>query len=394
MPSSVFRSYSVFYFCLFLFLSYQVAYFPLHCESLGFERWQIAAATTATTLAVIAGPPLVLQAAYLFFPAKLLFSITLFSSVLVFIPALFLSEFRSVLIVWFFCVLLNKGAHALVDAQAIRESAQGSMSFENARIWGSIGFVVGGALLGFAVDLFGVGSLVWGGLGFVIVAALASRVVVSGLRSVPEKAGSGVVDFGSISGPFLWLLLCNLFVWASHQVFYVYFSIHIRELGLSGNFLSLCWAVAVITEVVFFTQFKKVERLVSLEGILKISIFLALIRWLVLFSTTDPAWILVSQALHAFSFGGCYLCSMKLVHSLLPEALKDRGQGLLVAAGAGLGSLVGRLALMALSSSFSIQQLFLLSSILALVALPLAWKIFSSKTEGIEMGKNLRVEGA
>lgn len=361
--------FAIFYFCLFLFLCFQVAYFPLHLSALGFDRWEIAAASTATTLAVISGPPVVLQVAHSMPRLKLLLHAALWVSVALFIPILFLADFNIIVLLWFFCILLNKGAHALVDAQALRDSAQGKISFERVRIWGSIGFVVSSVFLGILLDSFGEQGLIWGALMLVLTPALAARGISFSPRRTDEPKE---VKSQRLPRSFLWLLLVNILIWSSHQVFYVYFSLHMKDLGFSGRFMSICWVLAVVSEVVFFTQFQRLEQRYSLIGILQFSIAATVLRWLLLCLSTATSIILAAQLLHALSFGGVYLSSMKLVHGLLPESFKDRGQGYLVAAGAGLGSLLGRLLLTLLAEHVSIQHLFALSCILALLAFPAA----------------------
>lgn len=153
--------------------------------------------------------------------------------------------------------------------------------------------------------------------------------------------------------------------------------------------ISVAWTIGVIAEIAFFAYFRRVEKKVSLEEILTVSLILTVVRWVILASVTNTTVILISQALHAFTFGGVYVASMRLVPKLLPSEQHDRGQGYLVTFGSGLGSLVGRLSAgwgaMFLASYLGVQQLFVFSALLALLAVVAAYSL-STRTSVLKLG--------
>jgi MFS transporter, PPP family, 3-phenylpropionic acid transporter len=159
----------------------------------------------------------------------------------------------------------------------------------------------------------------------------------------PEKPRTGALQILQQPG-FLLLLGAVALTWASHGPLYVYLSLYLKGLGWSGQMISLAWNVGVFAEILVFSFFYRLEGRFALMTIFRVSIFLALVRWLILANFTNPLCILASQALHAFSFGAFYLASIKLAFRTLPDDMRDRGQGFLTGLGSGLGSFLGRMA--------------------------------------------------
>ena len=101
-----------------------------------------------------------------------------------------------------------------------------------------------------------------------------------------------------------------------------------------------------------------------------------MLRWLILALRHDTNLILLSQSLHAFTFGGLFLASMKLMHDIMPEHLRDRGQAYIQAVGLGLGCLAGQwyfgFQAEQLNSYQEIPQLYLQSAAFTFIALLLS----------------------
>lgn len=378
---SAHRSYSVYYFAAVSFHAFILGFFPIHCRELAFGPFQIAMLSAIGTLATIFAGPMALSLAHHRMGAR---GVVLLLSALAlgaFLPLFAITSFVPVMLSWFAVQLLRRGADSVVDAQAVRDSAHGSIRFEHVRVWGSVGFIGFLAASGELLDAFGSQSIVITGavllLGALVVQPLVAPLLASAPARLSIRPGVSPADLRAIfRGPVGRLLVANALVWGSHSALYVYLSLYLEALGSSGRFISLVWNVGVCAEIFFLFLFPTIASRLSLVAIFRVSLASATLRWLLLSFTNDPYVILGTQLLHAFSFGGCYLASTKLVFALLPEDLKDRGQGYLLAAGPGIGSLGGRLLVGWLAGSLAsyaqINQLFLVSSLLAALALLVA----------------------
>jgi PPP family 3-phenylpropionic acid transporter len=220
------------------------------------------------------------------------------------------------------------------------------MSFERIRVFGSFGFIVTTFLLGFFAKSLGLQLVPVAGIIVLGSAVLASKAIAEVLRDRPLKTSSGGPDSEGAKGYVIsYALICasSFVLWSSHAVSGLYFSLYLERLGWSDFEISWAWAVPVAAEVLMFYGFHWLEKAMSLELIMMISMSLGALRWFLLANFQDPAVILLAQTGHAFSFAPLYTCTVRLAHRVLPDQLRDRGQGFLVAAGIGAGNLFGNL---------------------------------------------------
>ncbi len=367
--------YSLYYLISVSLYAFLLAFFPIHCESIGFEPFEIALLTIAATLAPMVGAPLTLHFAHTHAAPARLILMLIVCAILSYLPLLSLMSFWPCMFFWFVCLACKRGADSLIDAQAIRDSAVGKILFERVRLWGSIGFLISSIGMGLFVRRFGIASVLYFGLLVLVSILLIASLVRPSLstQSGAQSSGGTATPFFSKavkSSPFVFLLLTMLFNSASHAAYYTYFSLYLSHLNWGPIEIAACWNIGVLAEIIIFIVFQRICRHMSLERILQISMILTALRWAILFISDYTPVILCSQLLHGFSYGTCYLASMKLVHEILPDSVRDRGLGWLTAVGLGLGSILGRLLFGHLAQSSAdyteIPQLFLISSLIAL----------------------------
>ncbi len=385
-PRLRFQSY---YFFAYSFLAFFLAFLPLHWEEIGFDRQQLALLSMASTLATLFAGPAFLHIAHRYLGARMLVVSLFLISVGCFAPQLFLHGFLVILVSWFLCSVSSKGVHSIVDARAVRIAAEGEFNFERVRIWGSIGFIVATFALGFSLDLFGISSLVIFGSIILLAMGIGTYLCLGKLDSSPahllvkEPVGEKTPKRQFLPSVVA-LLLVNAIIWGSHTPYYVYISVHLSHLGWSGAAISSAWSLGVISEIVLFRYFYLLERRFSLVSILRQAIVATAVRWLIIANFTSITWILLAQVLHLYSFGACYLASVKLIYKLLPDEYRDRGQGFLAAVGSGLGSTFGRILASMVAVSWTIPQMFVASAIASLLAFPLTFLISRENQQACE----------
>ncbi len=379
-------AYSAYYFISCSYYAYVLGFFPLYCKQLGFTPWQIAAISGAGTVANIIAGPWSLQLSHSRWSARKVLSVFSALALTLYVPLFWVVTFPLFISLIFFSQVAKRGAEAVIDAQAVRLAAAKRIRFEHARLWGSIGFIVALAAFGEVVDYAGTAIVLPCGLGALTLAYLMTFVMRRFVARVPGKDRGISADGEAVEWdkrPQFWALLVSASLcWASHAAMYVYLSLYLEALGWSGTAISAAWNIGVVAEVLLMLAFPWLERRYALERIYQFSLAATVVRWAILYTATSPWLLMASQVLHAFSFGGCYVGSVKLVYQLLPESKKDRGQGYLSAAGAGVGSLAGRIlagfGASRLVSYAEVNQLFLGAAILA--ALGLAVSLALKKT--------------
>jgi MFS transporter, PPP family, 3-phenylpropionic acid transporter len=375
----VFVTYSAYYFFGVSLFAWTLGFLPLHLKGLGFSPFQVALTVAMGTLAVIISSASTLQIAHHWFAPKHYLLVCSAAALGLFSFFFGIRSFALLIPCWFLCSYFKRGGDALVDAQALRDSAQGAIRFEQVRLWGSVGFVLCNFAIGGIFDVFGSSALLPCGVAIFALTMIAALPVSSLLAPLPGKVNHSQQPNCSNTNPIhynrnlFFIILTTALVYGSHSPYYSYFSIYLKALGWDGTSISLAWNIGVIAEILVFALLSRIESRLSLKSIFKIGILGTVLRWLILASTHDPVVLLCSQTLHGLSYGACYVASLKLVNATLPDHLKDRGQGLLIGLGQGLGSLVGCLIAGKLAgllgSYLEVNKLFVGAALAAVAAL-------------------------
>jgi len=217
-----------------------------------------------------------------------------------------------------------------------------SASYSRIRLWGSVGFVLASAGVGWLLDRTGSLALPWIVLVF-IAAVVMMSFVVSEPPLRPVAAPSG--DQSSAPLPIrsmICLLLASAAMQASHGPYYVFFSIYLAGLGYTGSEIGSLWALGVVAEVALFAVMPAVLARVSPAAIFSACFALTVLRWLALalLPASLPVLIMV-QILHAVSFGAHHASAIALLNRLFARGLQGRGQALYSSLSFGAGGALG-----------------------------------------------------
>jgi PPP family 3-phenylpropionic acid transporter len=217
--------------------------------------------------------------------------------------------------------------------------------YAQVRLWGSVGFIVLVALLGWWIG--------WAGTEVVpgTVLALFGAVWLMTLwvpdcgHSQQGQPGPGVRRLLRRPEIAFFLLSCFLMQF-SHGVYYAFYSIHLEAVGYHSALVGTLWAFGVVVEVAVFVRMPWLLERFGARRIVLVSLALAALRWnLIGFLPGMLAVQLFAQALHAASFGAFHAAAIHLVHHYFPGAIQGRGQALYnslsFGAGGGAGSLLG-----------------------------------------------------
>jgi PPP family 3-phenylpropionic acid transporter len=181
-------------------------------------------------------------------------------------------------------------------------------------------------------------------------------------HDTPHHEESGVdTDKFSIMRywPF-WLSL--LLMQVSFGGFYNFFTIYETAHGISLEVTSYLWSFGVICEIVIF-YFQAPILKHNLLAIIKFSIFMTAIRWLLLYLFPENLTItFISQSMHAFSFGLYHSAVIIYLYSLYHN--KKLAQQFMLGVAYGLGGFLGAL----IAGWMYGENLFLYCSIIALMA--------------------------
>ncbi len=262
--------------------------------------------------------------------------------------------------------------YEVLTMQAIANSLE---DYSRIRLWGSVGFVITVALLGWLFEYISVQWLP------VIMLVLMLGVVINSWRLTRISTGQAPTGDGAGSSiwklagrwPVMAFLLVNLLLQVSHGPLYTFFSIYLEENGYSSASVGLLWALGVIAEVILFWRMRWLLRWLSLRHWLLASLAMTALRWLLIAAFPQQVWVLLlAQVSHAFTFAMLHAVCIRYVPVLF-AGNQGKGQALYSSAGFGLGGALGAW----LSGYFwhlGGEQVFIGAAAVAILALIVAWQ--------------------
>ena len=169
------------------------------------------------------------------------------------------------------------------------------------------------------------------------------------------------------------LIGCSLMV-SAHGVLYNFYSIYLKEHGYSGGTIGWLWAVGVICEILIFMLMPKILRRYSLKVILLMSLFLGVIRFILIGASPEHFYLLlIAQMFHAATFGSFHAASIEVIAYYFKGRNQARGQAIYNSVAYGIGGTVG-----GLGGGYLIQYLggqigFMVAAISPLVGFLVIW---------------------
>lgn len=252
------------------------------------------------------------------------------------------------------------------------------------RIWGSIGFIVTVVGVGALLDRLGPG---W--LPAMVVPLLAVTAVVCFSVGTPGRAANaeGAAVLKSDELPVKSIaafLVASLLMAMSHGPFYVFFSIHLANLGYSGALTGQLWALGVVAEIGAFYVMAQLVHRFGLRRLFLLCFFLGAVRWVLVAEFAHQLMVLAfSQVLHAATFGIFHASAVQLVHRYFPEPYRGRGQGLYSGLGFGLGGGLGSLGSGLLWHHAGAYTTWVSAALVSALGLVVAW-VWVRPTEATE----------
>jgi PPP family 3-phenylpropionic acid transporter len=234
----------------------------------------------------------------------------------------------------------------------------GKDRYGKSRLYGSIGFMVIALILGeFLKDEF---TLINYYLFTVIMIAIFGIYMINYETKKDQDTKEDTEKFSLLKYWPFWLSIFLMQV--GFGGFYNFFTIYETSHGISLEMTSILWSFGVLCEVVMLYYQGPILKL-NLLSVIKFSIFITVIRWLLLFLFPDSLEItFLAQSIHAFSFGLYHSSVIIFLYSLYEN--KKLAQQFMLGFAYGLGGFLGAL----IAGLVYGEYLFLFSSLFALLS--------------------------
>ena len=370
----LYQRLSTFYFFFFAALGVFVPYWPLYLKSLNFSAIEIGELMAIVMGSKILAPYLLgwlsdhLQKRLIIIQVSLLFTVAAFAAVL---------TYQSY---WWFVVVMTvfgffwNASLPLFEALTLDHLAGNTSRYSHIRLWGSIGFIISVAALPLITDENGIVLLPLLMLSLLIANGISSLLVNDKVESVLQVESADIFEVLKKPIVIALLLACALQS-LSHGAYYTFFSIYLEDHGYSRSMTGLMWALGVLAEVILFIVVYRLFHRFSTYRLFAFALLVTSLRWVILALMIDSfAFLVLSQLLHAASFGLFHATAISLTHQLFPGRLHARGQALYAGISFGLGGAVGNLLSGYTWDSMGSTWTFLASALIALLGAIIAAK--------------------
>lgn len=372
----------LYYFAFFANVGIIIPYLPLYFQSLGMTPIQIGVLTSITPL----GRPFFAGAWTV--PAErtnrrhAALVLASWLSAGAYALYLFPSSFTGLVLVTIAVGATQAPVHAFAEATVLDASRTRRVDYGRIRVWGSVGFVVSSAILGWVLDAVPVRSMLYAIVGCAVLVAAACLILPRPLTHAKHGRSSlrgflrrpGVVAFYSAA----------MLMQASHGAYYTFYTIHMSQQGHLSRTIGMLWGLGVVSEMVIMVYFSRFSRLLKPSRLLELCFLLAAVRWGA-YSLSASLWVAIpAQVLHAFSFGAFHMAAVTATQRIFPDDIRASGQAVYSGTTFGLGTVAGAVTAGALYDVIGPFGLFGVSALIALAGAALIARA-TGRIEGFDV---------
>lgn len=254
----------------------------------------------------------------------------------------FVDGFWGILAVSIVSSLLFPPIMALGESLTMTGVGRFGLDYGRIRLWGSLSFILAATASGHVLVEAPPSVILWLVLATVAATALACAVLPD-LRTEAAPVAAGLPLFRVLADRRLVLMLAAAgLIQGSHAVYYAFGTLHWQAAGHGDDVIGLLWAEGVVCEIVLFAFGAAILRRIRAPWLIAAAGALAVLRWLVLGSTTALPAVVAVQALHAFSYGAAHLGAIHVIARTVAPGLSATAQSLYAALvmGLALGSML------------------------------------------------------
>mgnify|MGYP003648624111 CR=1 FL=1 len=217
-----------------------------------------------------------------------------------------------------------------------------STRYGRIRLWGSIGYIVLTIFTGMMIDVFSTEAPVIITLAVLSLLFFVLLFLLEPQNNLVRQQSQQSIWYKLKTPVFVSFLLSALLLQLSFGPYYGFFALYARDLGYSGQATGWLIAVGVMVEVGIFVIAGSVIKRCGVKWILITCMSLTAIRWALLAAFAHNVYLLViSQMLHAFSFGMTHAASIHFIHQYFGKIFQSRGQAIYISVAFGIGGAMG-----------------------------------------------------
>lgn len=303
---------------LFALVGIQLPFFPLWLTAKGLDARQIGIVLAVPMVVRVFAIPVAASLAERRGALRATIAATLLAATLGYVAVGLAEGFLAITVLVAFAAGAASPANPLAETYALRGLTQRGYVYGPVRLWGSVAFIVGTFVAGYAVDILPARDLIW-----LIVAAYAlSAIAAATLEPVDiaPKAQSPGRSRRLFSDPvFLSVVAAAALIQGSHAVNYGFAALDWSKAGLDGAVIAALFALGVAAEIVLFAVQGKLPRFMQPAVLIMVGGLAGAVRWTGMALDPPVAALPFFQLLHGLSFGATHLGALALIARVAPE---------------------------------------------------------------------------
>lgn len=219
---------------------------------------------------------------------------------------------------------VESGASVLMQKERIH--------YGKSRSYGSIGYTIALLLVGAATAIWNEQAIL-----YMMIAGLAVAFVFfmqpapAVLQSIPVKVETTVEKTGIKSlfetKGFPVVMLLAILLQGAHASYYNYGFLFLDNLNVNGFYIGVILNIAVLFEIIFFTQADRFLSEMRTSTMFLIAGVGSTLRWIMIFLFPTTTIFVLSQVLHALSFGIAHYAFIQYISKQLSHSKIAAAQG-------------------------------------------------------------------
>jgi PPP family 3-phenylpropionic acid transporter len=332
---------SGFYFCYFATLGAFLPFWSLYLKQIGFSAAEIGELTGMLLATKIIAPYLWSWLADRTGRCLRLIRLTLLFAVLIFCGFLYRHDYLWVAAVTVGFSFFWNATLPQFEAATLMHLRTEPQRYSRVRLWGSVGFIAAVLGIGRFLDDFNIEYLPW-----IIASLLLSNWLMALItpEALVHHDGQPVDSLLKLifKPELLAFFSVYLLLQVAHGPYYVFYSVYLQQHQYTATLTGLLWALGVCAEILIFIWMKGLLNIISLRGLLLVSLALSMLRWLMIaYGAKWLSVIVLAQLLHAASFGVAHVVAIQLLHRYFGSHHQSKGQALYSSISFGLGGMIG-----------------------------------------------------
>lgn len=231
---------------------------------------------------------------------------------------------------------------------AIESSAapllQYGVHYGKSRSYGSIGYVISVLIISMLTGKFGEQAILWSmliGLMIMLVVQLLPAPAILALKpTIEDRKSSFSMRQLFATKSFIFVMLVVILLQGAHASYYNYAYIYLQDLKVNPYYIGIVLNVAVLFEILYFMKSDRLFVKWRASSLLLLAAVGSTVRWILIYLFPNILVFVISQSLHALSFGVAHYAFIMYITKNLPKQQIPNAQGIYSAIGMSLSAAI------------------------------------------------------